>query len=117
MEQSKTAPGTAAPGLTPAAALAALPLEVAALHVGTLGLVLEPMAGALEDMDLAREMAQLLVAKSLTLKASRMPGETVPSVAFSMPMACLMSTAAGGSPTPCSRSRARRRPAPTPARA
>lgn len=42
------APGTAAPGLTPAAALAALPSEVAALHVGTLGLVLEPLAAALE---------------------------------------------------------------------
>jgi fructokinase len=42
------AAGTAAPGLTPAAALAALPLEVAALHVGTLGLVLEPLAAALE---------------------------------------------------------------------
>jgi fructokinase len=42
------AAGTAAPGLTPAAALAALPREVAALHVGTLGLVLEPLAAALE---------------------------------------------------------------------
>ena len=42
------AAGTAAPGLTPAAALAALPSEVAALHVGTLGLVLEPVADALE---------------------------------------------------------------------
>ncbi len=42
------AAGTAAPGLTPAAALAALPPEVAALHVGTLGLVLEPLAAALE---------------------------------------------------------------------
>jgi fructokinase len=42
------AAGTAAPGLTPAAALAALPLELAALHVGTLGLVLEPLAAALE---------------------------------------------------------------------
>jgi fructokinase len=42
------AAGTAAPGLTPAVALAALPLEVAALHVGTLGLVLEPLAAALE---------------------------------------------------------------------
>jgi fructokinase len=42
------AAGTAAPGLTPAAALGALPLEVAALHVGTLGLVLEPLAAALE---------------------------------------------------------------------
>jgi len=42
------AAGTAAPGLTPAAALASLPIEVAALHVGTLGLVLEPVAAALE---------------------------------------------------------------------
>ena len=42
------AAGTAAPGLTPAAALASLPLELAALHVGTLGLVLEPLAAALE---------------------------------------------------------------------
>ncbi len=42
------AAGTAAPGLTPAAALAGLPREVAALHVGTLGLVLEPLAAALE---------------------------------------------------------------------
>jgi fructokinase len=42
------AAGTAAPGMTPAAALAALPLAVAALHVGTLGLVLEPLAAALE---------------------------------------------------------------------
>jgi fructokinase len=44
------AAGTAAPGMTPAAALAALPLEVAALHVGTLGLVLEPLAAALETV-------------------------------------------------------------------
>jgi fructokinase len=40
--------GTAAAGLTPEAALASLPAEVAALHVGTLGLVLEPLARALE---------------------------------------------------------------------
>jgi fructokinase len=42
------AAGTAAPGLTAAAALAVLPREPAALHVGTLGLVLEPLATALE---------------------------------------------------------------------
>ena len=42
------AAGTAAPGVTPAAALAVLPPDVAALHVGTLGLVLEPLAAALE---------------------------------------------------------------------
>src|SRR4051812_75842 len=40
--------GTAAPGLTPDAALAALPSDVAALHVGSLGLALEPIARALE---------------------------------------------------------------------
>jgi fructokinase len=39
---------TSAPGLTPEAALAALPPAVAILHVGTLGLTLEPMATALE---------------------------------------------------------------------
>jgi fructokinase len=42
------AAGTAAAGLTPADALAALAPDVAALHVGTLGLVLEPLATALE---------------------------------------------------------------------
>lgn len=42
------AAGTAAAGLTAGDALAALPDEVAALHVGTLGLVLEPLAGAIE---------------------------------------------------------------------
>jgi fructokinase len=42
------AAGTAAPGLTPEQALAALPRRADILHVGTLGLVLEPMATALE---------------------------------------------------------------------
>src|SRR5215208_2787686 len=42
--------GTSAPGLTPDAALAALPPGVEMLHVGTLGLVLEPMAAALEAL-------------------------------------------------------------------
>ena len=40
--------GTAAAGLTPEAALAARPDEVRIVHAGTLGLVLEPVAGALE---------------------------------------------------------------------
>ena len=40
--------GTSAPGLTPEAALAALPPRSAILHVGTLGLTLEPVATALE---------------------------------------------------------------------
>jgi fructokinase len=40
--------GTSAAGLTPEAALAALPERVDTLFVGTLGLVFEPMASALE---------------------------------------------------------------------
>jgi fructokinase len=40
--------GTSAPALTPEDALAALPDNVAMLHVGTLGLVMEPVAVALE---------------------------------------------------------------------
>jgi len=40
--------GTSAPGLTPEAALAVVPPDVGILHVGTLGLTLEPMASALE---------------------------------------------------------------------
>ena len=44
------AAGTAAAGLTPGEALGALPGEVAALHVGTLGLLLEPLATALETV-------------------------------------------------------------------
>jgi fructokinase len=42
------AEGTSATGLTTEAALAALPADVAALHVGTLGLLLEPTATAVE---------------------------------------------------------------------
>ena len=42
------AAGTAAPGLSPADALAALPHPLDVLHVGTLGLVFEPIASALE---------------------------------------------------------------------
>ncbi len=40
--------GTAAPGLTSEDALAALPPAVSILHIGTLGLALEPLASALE---------------------------------------------------------------------
>jgi fructokinase len=49
--------GTSAPGLTTEAALAALPAGVKVLHVGTLGLALEPVATALEAVveRLARE--------------------------------------------------------------
>jgi fructokinase len=44
------AQGTAAPGLTPEAALEVVPDGVRVLHVGTLGLTLEPMATALEGV-------------------------------------------------------------------
>ncbi len=40
--------GTSVPGLTPEAALATLPPSVEMVHVGTLGLVFEPIADALE---------------------------------------------------------------------
>lgn len=40
--------GTAAPGLTPDEAMAALPASVSILHVGTLGLTLQPIAAAVE---------------------------------------------------------------------
>jgi fructokinase len=42
------AQATSAPGLTPEAALQALPPDVGYLHVGSLGIVLEPIANALE---------------------------------------------------------------------
>jgi fructokinase len=42
--------GTSAPGLTAEAALAAVPARPAILYAGTLGLVLEPMASALEAL-------------------------------------------------------------------
>jgi len=42
--------GTSAPGLEPADALAALPPDVGVLHVGTLGIHLEPIAAAIEEL-------------------------------------------------------------------
>ena len=45
---ASTSAAPSAPGLTPETALAALPSDVEILHVGTLGLMLEPMATALE---------------------------------------------------------------------
>jgi fructokinase len=42
--------GTSAPGLTTKEALAALPADVQVLHVGTLGLALEPIASTLEEV-------------------------------------------------------------------
>jgi len=53
---------TAAAGLTPEAALGALPADAAYLHVGTLGLVLEPMADALEALVAERAGRALVMA-------------------------------------------------------
>jgi fructokinase len=53
--------GTAAPGLTPEAALAVLPDGVRFVHVGTLGLALEPIATALEAV-VERLTADALIA-------------------------------------------------------
>jgi fructokinase len=52
--------GTSAPALEPAAALAVLPKGVRAFHVGTLGLVLEPMATAAEAVLKALEPSTLV---------------------------------------------------------
>jgi len=53
--------GTSAPGLAPDAALSALPPRVAAVHVGTLGLVFEPMAEALEAVVMQVEPSTLVM--------------------------------------------------------
>jgi fructokinase len=53
--------GTSAPGLIEADALAALPREVAYLHVGSLGLLLEPMAAALEALATAQSGRALVM--------------------------------------------------------
>jgi len=53
--------GTAAPALTPAAALAALPERVDFLHVGTLGLVMQPTARAL------RAVVEAVAARALVI--------------------------------------------------
>jgi fructokinase len=52
--------GTSAPNLTPAMIPDPLPADITALHVGTLGLVLEPMASTLTEM-IDREAAKRLV--------------------------------------------------------
>jgi fructokinase len=53
--------GTAAPALTDADAAAVVPDEIEALHVGTLGLALEPMASALERLVLRVADATLVM--------------------------------------------------------
>jgi len=54
--------GTSAPALTPEQALAALPDDVDFLHVGTLGLVMEPVAAALQAViEAVAERALIMV--------------------------------------------------------
>lgn len=53
--------GTSAEGLGAASALAALPSDAAALHVGSLGLVLEPMAEAVEALVAAASPGALVM--------------------------------------------------------
>jgi len=54
--------GTSAPALTPEQALAALPSEVEFLHVGTLGLMMEPIAAALQAVvEAVAERALIMV--------------------------------------------------------
>jgi fructokinase len=64
--------GTSAPGLTTQDALDALPEGVGLLHVGTLGLVLEPMASALEAV-IAAVADQALVMLDPNCRPSLIP--------------------------------------------
>ncbi len=53
--------GTSAPNLTPEMLPARLPAEVTALHIGTLGLVLEPMATTLVELALREDDHRLVM--------------------------------------------------------
>lgn len=66
------AAGTAAPSLEPAAAVAALPDDVAMVHIGTLGLVLQPLAGALRAV-VEREAGCALVMVDLNCRPAAIP--------------------------------------------
>ena len=64
--------GTSVPGLTPEAALAALPERVEMVHVGTLGLVYEPTAAALEAV-VEKVAGQALVMVDLNIRPLAVP--------------------------------------------
>jgi fructokinase len=64
--------GTSAPGLTVEAAAAALPQRIGAFYLGTLGLVLEPIASTLEDL-LGRVAPDTLVALDPNCRPSAIP--------------------------------------------
>jgi fructokinase len=59
--------GTSVPGLTPEAALGVLPSRVEMVHVGTLGLVYEPVADALEAV-VERVFGEALVMVDLNIR-------------------------------------------------
>jgi fructokinase len=61
--------GTAAPGLTAAQALAALPAGFDTLHVGSLGLVLQPIAGAVTAVVEAAAAGEALVLLDPNIRA------------------------------------------------
>jgi fructokinase len=64
--------GTSVPGLTPEDALAALPERVELVHVGTLGLVFEPTAAALETV-VEKVADEALVMVDLNIRPLAMP--------------------------------------------
>ena len=67
--------GSAASGLRPADLPAALPPETIALHVGTLGLVLEPMASTIERL-VAKVQPRVLVMVDPNVRPSAVTDET-----------------------------------------
>jgi fructokinase len=77
--------GTSAAGLEPAEALAALPADVAILHVGTLGIHLEPVATAIEAL-VERVAGAALVAVDPNVR----PGVIVDPSAFRARLARLL---------------------------
>ena len=64
--------GTSVPGLTPEAALATLPERVEMVHVGTLGLVYEPTAAALEAV-VEKVAGEALVMVDLNIRPLAVP--------------------------------------------
>jgi fructokinase len=66
------AQATSAPGLTPEAAVEALPPDVGYLHVGSLGIVLEPIASALEAV-MKRVAGQAVVMVDPNCRPSMIP--------------------------------------------
>ncbi|HEX9100370.1 MAG TPA: carbohydrate kinase [Candidatus Dormibacteraeota bacterium] len=66
--------GTSAPNLTPEMLPSALPPDIAALHIGTLGLVLEPMASTLAGL-VRRDGERLLVMVDPNIRPAVLDGD------------------------------------------